>query len=363
MSPHVKRSLFKILPFGIIWLCIGWIFLFVEYAATRNQELPDEVITMSVQVFAFASITVFFVGLLIGTSEVLYLNRFLHNQTFIVRLFVKVCIYTLALFVMICIVYPMAASIDYKVPYTDPIVWSRLVKFLSSITFLSTMFQMGISLFISLFYAGISDNLGHAYLNNYFTGRYHEPFQEQRIFMFLDMKGSTTAAEKLGHKRYFNLLKDFYDSLSDSIITHEGAVYQYIGDEVVITWSMNYGLRDVNCIHCFFSMREALELRATYFEQNYGIVPSFKAGLHFGEVTTGEIGALKKEIFFTGDVLNATSRIQQLCSTYKKDFIVSNQFYNAITDKSHFQFEDLGKTSLKGREEKMQLYAVSLAKG
>ena len=130
--------------------------------------------------------------------------------------------------------------------------------------------------------------------------------------MFVDMKSSTSFAEQLGHKTYFRFLSDYYDQLSNAIIQNKGEVYQYVGDEIVVTWEKADGLQYHNCIRCFYDMKQSLQKKSGYFEKTYGVVPSFRAALHLGQVTTGEIGALKKEIFFTGDVLNVTARIQRL---------------------------------------------------
>ncbi len=52
-------------------------------------------------------------------------------------------------------------------------------------------------------------------------------------------------------------------------------------------------------------------------------MPEFKAGFHIGKVITAEIGVIKKDIIFTGDVLNTTARIQGLSNTYEVDMITS----------------------------------------
>ena len=76
-----------------------------------------------------------------------------------------------------------------------------------------------------------------------------------------------------------------------------------------------------------------------------------EAGLHCGKVTTGEIGALKKEIIFTGDVLNATARIQGLCNRYEVDILVSAELIDTLNPDPEYQFKSMGKTELKGKSE------------
>ena len=40
--------------------------------------------------------------------------------------------------------------------------------------------------------------LGQHVLLNFVTGRYHQPRVEERVFLFIDMEGSTGFAERLG---------------------------------------------------------------------------------------------------------------------------------------------------------------------
>ncbi|MBT8314785.1 MAG: adenylate/guanylate cyclase domain-containing protein, partial [Maribacter sp.] len=141
--------------------------------------------------------------------------------------------------------------------------------------------------------------------------------------MFLDIKSSTSIAEKIGHVEYFELLKEYYHILSNAVIEYSGEIYQYVGDEIVITWNLSKGIMNNNCIKCFFKMKSDLKERQYWFEQKFGVYPEFKAGLHLGEVTTGEIGRIKKDIIFTGDVLNTTARIQSLCNDLQVDNLIS----------------------------------------
>jgi adenylate cyclase len=175
--------------------------------------------------------------------------------------------------------------------------------------------------------------------------------------MFVDMQSSTSLAEKLGHQAYFKFLRDYYNQLSDAIIQFRGEVYQYIGDEIVITWEEQKGLKDQNCLNCFLAMKQSLEKKRSYFEKTYGVSPSFRAGLHAGKVTTGEIGALKKEIFFTGDVLNVTARIQKLCKTFNKELIVSGRLATLLSKKGSLTLQALGTMELEGRQEPVSLFS------
>ena len=92
-----------------------------------------------------------------------------------------------------------------------------------------------ISLF-TLFFLQVYDKFGPGMLVKFLMGNYHSPKEEQRIFMFADMRSSTTIAEKLGNKLYFNLLNDLFGDITGTILDYEGEIYQYVGDEIVISW-------------------------------------------------------------------------------------------------------------------------------
>ena len=176
--------------------------------------------------------------------------------------------------------------------------------------------------------------------------------------MFLDMKDSTHIAEQLGHVQYFELLQQYYELMSAAFIAHQAEVYQYIGDEVVVSWPVPKGLERNDCINCFLALKARFGQQAAVFNQRFGHVPDFKAGMHLGEVTTGEIGALKKEIVFTGDVLNTTARIQALCKEHQVDLIISEALLRQLEKPQAISTRSIGELTLKGKSQRVHLYAV-----
>ena len=360
LSPKAKRNIARIIPFGIIWFLSSMIFLIVEYAATGGNpdNLPDTAISMNFQIFFFMSLAVGGVGLLVGIIELLFLNNVFVKKSLTKKIVYKLLLYSSFLFVIILITYPIAAAMELHTGLRDSRVWDKLLNYLVSVTNLSTSLQLMVALSASLFYYEVSEHMGHRVLLNFLSGKYHIPKEEKRIFMFSDMKSSTTIAEKLGHIKYFELLRDYYSDFSEAIILHSGEVYQYIGDEIIISWKFEVGIENNNCINCYFAMKEALQIRADRYRERYGVVPNFKTGLHFGDVTTGEIGALKKEITFTGDVLNATARIQGLCNQYEVDLLISEDLLQRLNLDPEFKTRSLGQNELRGKVKKMRLHTI-----
>jgi len=361
VNPKLKRNIYKVLPFGIIWLILSWLFLWIEYAVITSigEAVPDSAITLTPQIVLFASVSIFFIGCFVGILEVIYINRFFDSKSFRQKLFGKTLVYFVLIFLITFVFFLLAASIELGQPVYSDAVFNKYKIYFFSITNVSTIIQLIFSILISVLYAEISDNIGQQVIFNFFTGKYHKPVLEERVFMFIDMKDSTPIAEQLGHKTYFEFLKSYYKDLSDAIIFNRGEVYQYIGDEVVISWPLYKKNAVLNALNCFFDMKRSLAKRSLWYMQNYKVAPDFKGAVHAGEVTIGEIGALKKDIFFTGDVLNTTSRIQSLCSTFNADLLVSEDVYTAAKKESAFQFDHINEVALKGKTKPVKIYAVT----
>lgn len=157
---------------------------------------------------------------------------------------------------------------------------------------------------------------------------------------------------------YFKMLKEYYSELSNSIIQYDGEIYQYVGDEVVITWNFKKGLSNNNCLRCFFHMKEQLELKSSKYKSKFGTIPTFKAGIHLGKVTSGEVGVIKKEITYTGDVLNTAARIQSLCNKYEVNLLVSEMLINSLNLENPYLVKEIGNIELRGKNEKIKLFNI-----
>lgn len=213
--------------------------------------------------------------------------------------------------------------------------------------------------FLVLFLLQVSDKFGPGMMFKFIKGQYHQPKKEERIFMFLDMKSSTTIAEQLGNEKYFHLLRDVFSDLTPSILNNEGEIYQYVGDEIVITWTVKAGARRLNCLNCFKGVKTRLVQLSNKYEQKYGVIPQFKAGMHCGVVMAGEIGEIKKDIIYSGDVLNTTARIQEQCNVYDTDFLISKDVLNLIENNPYQGIESIGTLELRGKSEEVEIFSIS----
>lgn len=361
LRPAVKRNILRVIPFGCIWLIAGFVYTLLEkgllgdaafYPSTGNPY------NFSRNLF-ITPLAALIMGLLIGTLEILYLNMIFQQKTLGKKIVYKSVTYLFVILLFMVVTSVIANCIELGASPTDKEVWKNVGAFLTNYAFISVSVYMAFVIVALQFYAEVSQHIGLGVLANFFTGKYHTPKEEERIFMFLDMKSSTTIAELLGHVRYFEMLREYYADISAPIVAHQGEVYQYVGDEIVVSWKQSKGLKNNNCIRCFFAMKEALQKKAGYYQGRFGVTPSFKAGFHMGRVTAGEIGVIKKEIIFTGDVLNTAARIQSLCNKYNTDLLLSGELLSHLTAGAGFSFHSFGKQELRGRDEWVELFTVS----
>ena len=177
--------------------------------------------------------------------------------------------------------------------------------------------------------------------------------------MFMDLKSSTTIAEVLGEAKYFEFLNDTFRIVTTGIVNCKGEIYQYVCDEVVISWRQQDGIKDARCISCFYEMTRLLTDQSEFFEKKYGHQPTFKAGLHSGHVIAGEMGVLKREIAYSGDVLNTTARIQSKCNELGVLILISKHLIGIMGHTVQgYDIRDLGELALKGKVENVDVVTI-----
>lgn len=190
-------------------------------------------------------------------------------------------------------------------------------------------------------------------------GKYIEPRIERRIVMFIDLKDSTPIAEKLGHQLYFKFIREFIYHISNALIEYNGNIYQYVGDEIVVSWLFDKK-NTRKCMDSLIAARKNLQKNSENFRRKYeGTIPEFRVGIHLGDVTVGEIGVVKKDIAMSGDTMNTTARIRSACSELNQKFVVSKDFIENI-DLKVWQSESLGIIDLKGKEKGIELFSLKI---
>jgi adenylate cyclase len=355
-----KRNIVRILPFGILWLLFSLIYTILErgllgnlkfYPSSHNEYVFER------NIIAIPLLATIF-GTIIGILEILYFNKWFNQNSFTKKILYKSSIYLLIILSLLIIIF-LTTSNEMPTAISSKAFWQGMLDFFTDYSFLGILAYIASIILMTQFYTEVSESMGTGLLRNFFLGKYYKPVEEARIFMFLDMKSSTQIAEKLGHVLYFEMLQQYFSDLTGPVIDYSGEIYQYAGDEMIISWRLEKGMKNNACIQCFFAMKKSLLEKSAYYAEKYAISPQFKAGLHCGKVTTGEIGVLKKEIIFTGDVLNTTARIEGLCNQYQADILISDSLFKHLDLTAHYQVISAGKNTLRGKDGQIELFTLN----
>ena len=129
------------------------------------------------------------------------------------------------------------------------------------------MSYMAVASLLLNFVKQVSLKFGEGNLWKMLIGKFHRPQEEERILMFLDLRSSTTIAEKLGHIKYSELIQDCFNDLA-IVRDQEAEIYQYVGDEAVLSWSVNDGLKNNNCINAYYNFKDTLRKDLDIIKKN-----------------------------------------------------------------------------------------------
>ena len=210
-----------------------------------------------------------------------------------------------------------------------------------------------------IFMLEISQLVGGRNLRNLVMGRYHTPRVEDRFFLFVDVRGSTGIAERLGAPGVHAFLDRVFTLAADPVEETRGEIHQYVGDEMVVTWPVSVGLVDARPLACFFEIEATLDAAAAEFRRDFGVAPRVRASLHAGEVVAGEVGATKREIVFHGDVMNTASRLEQVAGELDHRLVASADAVKRLVGTDRYSLKEIGRCRVRGREQAIEVYSVA----
>lgn len=354
-----------------LWILLYWVFniniisllsvlsvrSFLSHAGIDVATLNDPIANYWVSSKQFIESLLFsiFIAILFilvdELSEKLKWDRF----TFWKVILLKSGVYVLGFIIISFLIFVIIVSLGFfPIDAYDQYHFTISIFFILSIIIVYLVFLVILLNFIMQ----TTKKVGGTNLINFLTGRYHAPVVEERIFLFLDLKSSTTHAEKLGNLKFSSLIKDCFDEMNFLVDQFDAEIYQYVGDEIVLTWEMDKGLTHLNFIQLFFAFRKALLQRKEYYLSKYGLVPEFKAGANGGLITVAEVGNIRTDIAFHGDVINTASRIQSICNQYDEELLVSAELLKKVPSMNGFITSSLGEIHLRGKQKTVDVIAV-----
>lgn len=335
---------------SLIWVLFSLVFYF---NLIRNGN--DLGVHVSFYQFGF---TFGLIGLLISGILIFFLKPAFYHQPLWFSILVKLII-TFLLFFVIAFVLLMIYFFIHYTKSLNHYFHSFFTKLVYTNTFVSFLIDMGLMTLISIVFLEVTDKYGPGMFWLMLSGEYYRPKIENRIFIFLDINESTSIAEDLGHEKYFRMLRDFFNDITIPVLANDGEIYQYVGDEVLITW-LNTSENKIKSLKFIRNTYYLLERLSKRYQKKYNRIPKFKAGIHAGEVTAGFVGQVKRELVYSGDTMNTAARIRSMCNDLNESFILSEDFMKDFNQPFGYTITKIGMMELKGRSEPVKLFSLKL---
>jgi len=179
--------------------------------------------------------------------------------------------------------------------------------------------------------------------------------------LFSDIRGFTTFSEKSSPEEIVRKLNEYFDRMVYCVESNGGVVDKFIGDAIMAVFG---GVRDIEN-PCDSALTAARAMRAELASLNakwaLAGITGFETGigLHYGEVLQGTIGSSgRKDFTVIGDTVNTASRVEGLTKDYKFKVIMTEVFWNLLSERLRPGHERIGAVKVKGRTAEVGIFGV-----
>ena len=169
-----------------------------------------------------------------------------------------------------------------------------------------------------------------------------QKFQRVLTVMFTDLKGSTAIAEAAGDIAVRGMLKKHHDLVTEAVKANGGVLVKTIGDG-----SLSHFEDALAACRAAAAIQKGME--QINISKQYNTLLLARIGMH-----TGECLLEKNDVF--GDVVNTASRFES--SANPGEILISEETYNALSDKTEFYARFDRDVTLKGKSQPFKAYIV-----
>lgn len=304
----------------------------------------------------------FEIGLIGGIAVALFELRVFNPQNrgvgFIALHCYKVLTYLIFFTLLVVLVKGFNDSLFLGTGFLEHLTSIQFQDFLMHGDFVIIEFYVFVMISLIIFARQIIRKMGRRVFSNFITGKYHRPREEDKVFLFMDLKGSTSIGEKLGDMKFHQLICDFFYDITASILTFQGEVYRYVGDEIVVVWDLDSGVENANCIRVHFDAKRRIWKNRERYLEKYDLVPDFRSVINYGQVFAGEIGDVKSQIIYQGRVLYITREMARQSRNQPNDLVMSASLVNQLDLPLVYQAVECEPLLLGPDNDPLQLMAI-----
>ncbi len=191
-------------------------------------------------------------------------------------------------------------------------------------------------------------------LRNYLSSGSLPEMTEQRCtVLFADIAGSIGMAERLGAKKFGELLERYYQDVTDIIFQYGGLLDKYLGDGVMAIFGMTeaHNEPELKAVSAGLEIVKLLAARYRTGDKRIDV----GIGINTGNVVAGYVSTKERvELTVLGDTVNVASGLQALARPNR--VLIGPETYAEV--KRSFKIEDLGAMQIKDRSQAINVYEV-----
>jgi class 3 adenylate cyclase len=130
--------------------------------------------------------------------------------------------------------------------------------------------------------------------------------------MFADMRGFTAMAERLKPAQVFELLNEFFATLTSIALRHDGTVFNIAGDCLMVGFGVPTPQQEsgIRALRAAREMLMSFGQVAERWHRRFGVRTGLGIGINEGEVVAGYIGS-EQNYTLIGDTVNIAARLGQ----------------------------------------------------
>lgn len=184
---------------------------------------------------------------------------------------------------------------------------------------------------------------------------------EDAAVLFFDIKGFSTAAEKMGPQPLLKALNEHLAIINARISKHRGIVVNFIGDAVLAIFGCPVPAADAAAagVRCYLEARAELNAFHQHRKETGEHCFELGAGINYGSLVAGGIGS-KERFSYTvlGDEVNLAARLEGLTRHYPTEVIFSESCYDQLPADLKAQALLMDRCTVKGRKSPTGLYSL-----
>ena len=186
------------------------------------------------------------------------------------------------------------------------------------------------------------------------TGAHGSSQRRLVTVLFCDLSGYTALSETLDPEDLQALLGRIFGEAAQVIARYGGHIDRFIGDAVMALFGMPESHED-DALRCVAAAREIHEIVAALGSPAPGLPPlTMHSGIETGVVVSGQVHDSTTGETVLGDVVNVAARLVPLAGV--DEIVVGPQAHSLAF--GAFEFDDLGRRAVRGRNEPLHLYRV-----